>query len=126
IVGRRGPSCRRRTAVGRYHYFGCVEGGEVITFVMKIDGLPFAEAVEYLAPRAGVQLRYEAGGAPGAEGTAGMRKRLLDAHRVAAEFYVAQLATPEAKAGRDFLLERDFGKDAAELFGIGYAPQGWS
>jgi DNA primase len=112
--------------VGRYHCFGCGEGGDVITFVMKIDGLPFAEAVEYLAPRAGVQLRYEAGGAPRAEGTTGQRKRLLDAHRVAAEFYVAQLATPEAKAGRDFLLERDFGKDAAELFGIGYAPQGWS
>lgn len=122
----RSPSFHVRPGVGRFHCFGCGEGGDVITFVMKIDGLAFAEAVEYLAPRAGVQLRYEAGGAPRAEGTAGQRKRLLDAHRVAAEFYQAQLATPEAKVARDFLLERDFGKDAAELFGIGYAPQGWS
>ncbi len=122
----RSPSFHVRPGVGRFHCFGCGEGGDVITFVMKMDGLGFAEAVEYLAPRAGVQLRYESGGAPRSEGTAGQRKRLLDAHRVAAEFYQSQLATPEAKVARDFLLERDFGKDVAEMFGLGYAPQGWS
>ena len=122
----RSPSFHVRPAAGRYHCFGCGEGGDVISFVMKLDGLGFAEAVEYLAPRAGVTLRYESGAAPRSEGTAGQRKRLLDAHRIAAEFYSAQLASPEAKTGRDFLLERGFGREAAELFGVGYAPQGWS
>jgi len=122
----RSPSFHVRPAQGRYHCFGCGEGGDVISFVMKLDGLSFQEAVEYLAPRAGVTLRYEAGGAPRSEGTAGQRKRLLDAHRVAAEFYEAQLETPEAKTGRDFLMERGFGREVAAQFGIGYAPQGWS
>jgi DNA primase len=122
----RSPSFHVRPAAGRYHCFGCGEGGDVISFVMKLDGLGFAEAVEYLAPRAGVTLRYESGAAPRTEGTTGQRKRLLDAHRIAAEFYESQLASPEAKTGRDFLLERGFGREAAAQFGVGYAPQGWS
>lgn len=122
----RSPSFHVRPQAGRYHCFGCGEGGDVISFVMKLDGLGFAEAVEYLAPRAGVELRYEQGGAPRAEGTQGQRKRLLDMHRIAAEYFVAQLDTPEAKTGRDFLLERGFGKDVAAQFGVGYAPQGWT
>jgi len=122
----RSPSFHVRPGAGRWHCFGCGEGGDVIEFVMRMDGLPFAEAVEYLAERANVTLRYESGGGPRKEGTAGLRKRLLDANRVAAEFFVSQLGTPEAKTARDFLLGRGFGKEAAETFGCGYAPQGWS
>ncbi|WP_061965367.1 DNA primase [Demequina aurantiaca] len=122
----RSPSFHVRPAAGRWHCFGCGEGGDVIEFVMRMDGLPFAEAVEYLAERSNVTLRYEAGGGPRKEGTAGLRKRLLDAHRVAAEFFVSQLGTPEAKTARDFLLGRGFGQEAAATFGVGYAPQGWS
>ncbi|MDN4472532.1 DNA primase [Demequina zhanjiangensis] len=121
----RSPSFHVRPQAGRWHCFGCGEGGDVIEFVMRMDGLTFVDAVEYLAERAGVTLRYEQGAAPRKEGTAGQRKRLLDAHRVAAEFFVAQLATPEAKTGRDFLMERGFGREAAAQFGVGYAPQGW-
>ncbi len=121
------PSFHVRPAVGRWHCFGCGEGGDVISFLMKADGLPFAEAVEYLAGRVGITLRYEAGGRRGADdaGGAGARRRLLEATRVAAEFYVAALTSPEAKIGRDFLLQRGFDKDAAARFGVGYAPQGW-
>ncbi len=122
----RTPSFHVRPGQGHWHCFGCGEGGDVIAFVMKADGLPFAEAVEYLADRAGVTLRYEAGGQRSSGGEPGMRKRLLEAHRVAAEYFVAQLETPEAKAGRDFLQGRGFGKEAAETFGVGYAPKGWS
>ncbi|WP_062212131.1 DNA primase [Demequina oxidasica] len=122
----RSPSFHVRPAAGRWHCFGCGEGGDVIEFVMRMDGLPFAEAVEYLAERSNVTLRYEAGGGPRKEGTAGLRKRLLDAHRVSAEFFVSQLGTPEAKTARDFLLGRGFGQEAAATFGVGYAPQGWS
>ncbi len=122
----RSPSFHVRPAAGRWHCFGCGEGGDVIEFVMRMDGLPFAEAVEYLAERAGVTLRYEAGGRRGTESGASMRRRLLEAHRVAAEFFVEQLDSPEARIARDFLRERGFERAAAEHFGCGYAPQGWS
>ncbi|WP_042212981.1 DNA primase [Demequina mangrovi] len=122
----RSPSFHVRPAAGRWHCFGCGEGGDVIEFVMRMDGLPFAEAVEYLAERAGVTLRYEAGGRRSSESGASMRRRLLEAHRVAAEYFRAQLATPEARIARDFLRERGFDREAAEHFGCGYAPQGWS
>ncbi len=121
----RSPSFTVRPAVGRWHCFGCGEGGDVIEFVMRMDGLPFAEAVEYLADKAGVTLRYESGG--GRTGpTLGQRKRLIDAHRVAQSFYAAALASDEARTGRDFLRERGFDRAAAEHFGVGYAPKGWS
>ncbi len=120
------PSFHVRPTQGHWHCFGCGEGGDVIAFIMKADGLPFAEAVEYLAGRAGVTLRYESGGQRGPSDGGGGRRRLLEAHRVAAEFFVEQLVTPEAKTGRDFLTGRGFGKEAAEQFGVGYAPKGWS
>ncbi len=122
----RSPSFHVRPAAGRWHCFGCGEGGDVIEFVMRMDGLPFAEAVEYLAERAGVTLRYEAGGRRGSESGASMRRRLLEAHRVAAEYFVEQLGSPEARIARDFLRERGFDGEAAAHFGCGYAPQGWS
>ncbi len=121
----RSPSFHVRPGVGRYHCFGCGEGGDVIDFIMKLDGMSFVEAVEYLAPRAGVELRYEAGGQR-TEPSGPQRARLLEAHRLASEFYREALSSPEAKIGRDFLTGRGFGKEAAEEFGVGYAPQGWS
>ena len=121
----RSPSFTVRPANGRWHCFGCGEGGDVIEFVMRMDGLPFAEAVEYLAERAGVTLRYEAGGARSGPAP-GQRKRLIDAHRVAQSFYAEQLTSDEARTGRDFLMERGFDREAAATFGVGYAPKGWS
>lgn len=119
------PSFHVRPQVGLYHCFGCGEGGDVIDFVQKTDGLPFAEAVEYLAGRVGVQLRYEEGGAPRPGHEPGKRQRLLEAHRVAGEYFLEQLLTPGAAAARAFLAERGFDRSAAEQFGVGYAPQGW-
>ncbi|MBO1750674.1 DNA primase [Actinotalea sp. BY-33] len=121
----RSPSFHVRPQVGLWHCFGCGEGGDVISFLQKIDGMAFTEAVEHLAGRVGVQLRYEEGGAarPGEE--PGRRQRLLEAHRSAAAYYAEQLLTPGAAVGRTFLAERGFDRSAAEHFGVGYAPQGW-
>ena len=122
----RSPSFHVRPQVGRYHCFGCGEGGDVIAFVQKVDGLAFTDAVEYLASRAGMQLRYEEGGGPSRPGEEpGRRRRLLDAHRVAEEFYREQLVQPQAAAARAFLSERGFDRSAADDFGVGFAPQGW-
>jgi len=119
------PSFHVRPQVGRYHCFGCGEGGDVIAFVQKIDGLGFTEAVEYLASTIGLTLRYEEGGAPRPGEEPGRRRRLLDAHKVAEEFYREQLATAPAAAGRAFLGARGFDRAAADDFGVGFAPQGW-
>ncbi|MDR2348185.1 MAG: DNA primase, partial [Bifidobacteriaceae bacterium] len=123
------PSFHIRPQLGLWHCFGCGEGGDTIAFVMKADGLGFAEAVEYLAGRFGLRLRYEDGGAgrPGAggDGDAPRRLRLLEANRLAAAFYTEQLATPAARAARDFLRSRQFDRLVAEQFGVGFAPTAW-
>ena len=104
----RTPSFNVRPHLGMFHCFGCGESGDVISFVQKIDHLPFTEAVEMLAQKAGITLHYEEGGTRVRTEEPGKRQRLLDAHRVAEEFYQQQLASPEAHKGRTFLAERGF------------------
>ncbi|GAB3274471.1 DNA primase [Sinomonas notoginsengisoli] len=120
----RSPSFHVRPHVGTYHCFGCGESGDVISFVMKMDHTGFAETVEKLAARIGYELRYEDGAGPRRE-EVGRRQRLLDAHKIAAEFFQSQLLAPAAAAGRQFLFERGFERHVAEQFGVGFAPQGW-
>ncbi|WP_406460008.1 DNA primase [Streptomyces sp. NBC_01622] len=119
------PSFQVSPSKGLFHCFGCQEGGDTITFVMKVDHLTFSESVERLAAQAGITLRYEEGGYNPSH-QRGERIRLVEAHKAAADFYVEQLAVgPEADAGRKFLAERGFDQSAAEHFSVGYSPQGW-
>lgn len=123
----RTPSFHVRPPVGRWHCFGCGEDGDVLAFVQKVDHLSFTEAVERLAARLGFQLRYEddSGGrvSPRRE-QVGQRQRLVEANRVAAQFFAEQLATsPDAASGRQFLTGRGFDRGIAEHFGIGFAPR---
>ena len=117
------PSFHVTPSRGFYHCFGCQEGGDVISFLMKIDGLGFSEAVEQLADKYGVQLRREEGDSPVERPRGPHRIRLIEAHRVAQEFYAEQLATPDAMPARQFLSERGFDQAAAERFGVGWAPR---
>ncbi|AZQ34566.1 DNA primase [Streptomyces cyaneochromogenes] len=119
------PSFQVSPSKGLFHCFGCQEGGDTITFVMKVDHLTFSEAVERLAAQAGITLRYEEGGYNPSH-QRGERIRLVEAHKIAADWYAEQLATsPEADTGRIFLAERGFDQAAAVHFGVGYSPQGW-
>jgi len=118
------PSFNVTPARGLWYCFSCAEGGDVIRFVQKIDNLTFTEAIERLAARAGIELRYERGGSvPGREQS--QRRRLLEAHRAASDFYREQLETPAAIAGRAFLSQRGFEAADAQRFRIGYAPAEW-
>ncbi len=117
----RSPSFHVRPQVGFYHCFGCGEGGDVFTFLQKMDHVSFQEAVERMAGRVGVELHYEDGGGPAADH--GNRARLLAANAAAEQFFRAQLAEPHAQAGRDFLGGRGFDQAAAERFGVGFAPK---
>lgn len=119
------PSFQVSPSKGFFHCFGCQEGGDTITFVMKVDHLTFSEAVERLAAQAGITLRYEEGGYNPAH-QRGERIRLVEAHKIAADWYMEQLASsPEADTGRQFLAERGFDQAAAAHFSVGYSPQGW-
>ena len=119
------PSFNIRPTVGAWHCFGCGEGGDVISFVQKVEHLTFSEAVERLAQKLGMELQYEEGGRPRDGESLGRRSRLVEVHRVAQEFYAhALLNLPEARAGRDFLRARGFDGRAAERFGVGFAPRG--
>lgn len=122
----RSPSFHVRPELGLWHCFGCGEGGDVIAFVQKHDHLSFTEAVEYLASKTGVQLRYtDAGSGRPGESDPGRRQRLLAAHQAASEFYQGQLTTAGAVVARRFLAGRGFTRDHAAQFDTGYAPQGW-
>jgi DNA primase len=118
------PSFQVSPSKGLFHCFGCQEGGDTIAFVMKIDHLSFSETVERLAATAGITLRYEEGGYNPTH-QRGERIRLVEAHKIAAQFYVEQLDGPEAETGRKFLAERGFDQAAAQHFGVGYSPAGW-
>jgi DNA primase len=119
------PSFNIRPTVGAWHCFGCGEGGDVISFIQKVEHLTFSESVERLAQKLGMELHYEEGGRPRDGETLGRRSRLLEAHRAAQEFYHhALLNSPEARIGRDFLRERGFDSEAARRFGVGFAPRG--
>lgn len=119
----RSPSFNVRPQAGFYHCFGCGESGDVYSFLRNMDHVSFTEAVERLAGRIGFTLHYEDGGAT-PENTG--RTRLYAANAAAAEFFRAQLATPDADIGRRFLGERGFDAGAAAHFGVGFAPKGWS
>lgn len=117
------PSFNVTPSRGLWYCFGaCSEGGDAIAFVQKIENLSFVEAVQKLADRVGIQLRITDDGGP--RTAPGLRVRLMEAHKLAAEFFAGQLTTPDALAARQFLAERGFDRAAAEEFGVGYAPRG--
>ncbi|HEY5990103.1 MAG TPA: DNA primase [Streptosporangiaceae bacterium] len=118
------PSFNVTPARGLWYCFSCADGGDVIKFVEKIDSLSFREAIERLATRAGIELTYEQGGhVPGQEQS--QRRRLLAAHRAAADFYAERLHSAAAAPARAFLSERGFELADTERFGVGYAPAEW-
>ncbi|THJ04519.1 DNA primase, partial [Nocardioides sp.] len=116
------PSFHVTPSRGFFHCFGCQEGGDIFTFLMKIDGLTFGEAVERMADKYGVQLRRDESGADDRP-KGPQRRRLIEAHAVAQEFYAQQLGTSEALEARQFLDQRGFDQDAALTFGVGFSPR---
>jgi DNA primase len=120
----RSPSFHVTPSKGMFYCFGCQEGGDVISFLTKIDHLSFTEAVEKLAGRTGVTLRYIEGTA-GVQRDTGTRSRLIELNRAAARYFADQLATPEAQIAREFLVSRGFESESWTNFGLGFAPKSW-
>ncbi len=108
-----------------YHCFGCGVGGDVIKFVEEKEGVGFAEAVELLADRYGVELQREQED-PRAEARRQQRRRLEQLLERTASYYGNYLwDSQEAGKAREYLAERGLGEEVLRGFGVGYAPSAW-
>jgi DNA primase len=108
-----------------YHCFGCGVGGDVIKFVEEKEGVGFAEAVELLADRYGVEIEREQED-PQAERRRERRRRLEQLLDRTAAYYANYLwESKEAEKARDYLAERGLGEEVLRAFGVGYAPSAW-
>lgn len=118
------PSFSINAAEGLYYCFGCQAKGDVITFVRELEHLDFVEAVERLASRAGIQLRYD-------QTDHGPDRRrqsaLTEAMEKAVEYYHEQLLSgPGSAAARRYLRDqRGYDGEIVRRFKIGWAPEGW-
>ena len=112
-----------REDMGRFKCFGCQESGDVISFVRRVEQLDFVGAVEFLAAKTGITLRYDTGGE---QKERGHRKRLIDVMEAAADWYHQRLLTaPDARAAREYLKSRGISGEVARHFQIGWAPDDW-
>ncbi len=103
-----------------WHCFGCDQGGDIISFVMKIEGMEFREVLEHLAQKAGVELpAFD-------QKTAGVKKRIHEVNALAMKFFQATLNTsPVAEHARAYVKKRGVDDLTADLFHLGYAPESW-
>ena len=117
------PSFSINAEEGLYYCFGCGAGGDVITFVREIEHLEFAEAVERLAARSGIQIRYDT------EAVSQERQRkarLVAVMTQAVDWYHERLlAGPDAKGARAYLRSRGYDGEVVRAYRIGWAPEGW-
>jgi DNA primase len=117
------PSFSVNPELALYYCFGCQESGDAITFVRKLDGLDFPEAVERLAARAGITLRYDTNAVSQDRQKKG---RLAEAVGASIDFYHSiLLEQPAGGRARGYLRSRGFDGDAARQFGLGWAPDGY-
>ncbi|MGC8851877.1 MAG: DNA primase [Minisyncoccia bacterium] len=100
-----------------FHCFGCGAGGDVITFLMKIENLDFKDAVKILAEKAGVKITYEK---PELQE---LKNKLLEIHKKATEFYQQQLLNNFEAL--NYLKKRGLKNETLETFKLGFAPDEW-
>jgi len=123
LHGERTPSLSVSPEKGVYYCFGCQRSGDAITFVQEIDGLDFVGAVESLAGRYGIQLRYTSAG----EGQRrGRKKALQEAVAKAVAWYHERLLSGKDSAeARAYLRSRGYDGDLVRTYKIGWAPDDW-
>jgi DNA primase len=117
--GEKTPSFNVSREKGTYYCFGCKRGGDAIDFVMELDRLPFADAVERLAERFGVTLPLASPTARRRHDEAGQLTEVLDAAQL---HFARQIGGDRPRA---FLERRGLSLEVAAEFGLGYAPAGW-
>lgn len=104
-----------------WYCFGCNEGGDIFTFVMKIEGLEFRDALKLLAEKAGVKLKNQAYN----KNESGQKSKIIDVLEISKNFYQKCLAIKAGKKAYNYLLQRGLEKKTVETFQLGYAPDSW-
>ncbi len=117
------PSFSVNAEEGFYHCFGCKESGDAITFVREMEHLDFPGAIEALARRAGIQVRYTDAG----EGAVRSRKKILVGHvaKAADTYHDWLLSSGDAGEARGYLRTRGFDGDLVRTYKVGFAPDSW-
>ena len=106
---------------GSCYCFGCGAGGDVISFIRKIENLDYIEAVRFLAERAGMQMPEDGYD----DSMQRLRMRVLEINRAAARFFHGQLLASAGRPGLDYLLGRQLSMATIKHFGLGFAPDSW-
>lgn len=116
------PSCTVFTDTQSFYCFGCGAGGDVITFVMKIENLVFSEAVKLLAQRAGLELPQNS---PESSRLAALRTQIYEMNRLAANFFYTNLVSGRDKQGLQYFAQRRLSPQTIKKYGLGYASDSW-
>ncbi len=116
------PSFHVHPDRGFFKCFGCGVGGDVITFVQKIENAGFGDAVRMLATKAGIELAPES---PGESRARNEREAIYEVNRVAAAYFARMLAADAGAEARAYCSRRGFSAQTIERFGLGYAPDSW-
>ena len=116
------PSCTIFTDNQSFYCFGCGAGGDVITFIMKIENLDFTEAVKLLAQRSGLEVPER----NSADSKLAQRKtRIYEMNRLAANFFYTNLFKGPNKAGLKYFVQRKLTPETIKKYGLGFAPDSW-
>lgn len=114
------PSCHIYADNQSFYCFGCGAGGDVITFIRRIENLDYIEGVKFLAQRAGMNMPEDSN-----DKTAMQRTRLLEMNREAARFFRDQLISPKGEEGWHYLIDRGLTPNTIKRYGLGYAVDDW-
>lgn len=110
------PSCHFYPSTQSFFCFGCQAGGDVITFIRRIENLDYIDAVKFLAQRANMVMPEER-----ADGSSKLRQRIYEMNRAAGKFWHGQLFSPEGAAGWRYITGRQLSEHTIRKFGLGWA-----
>ena len=121
--GEKTPSFVVYTDTQSFFCFGCSAGGDVITFIMRIENLSYIDAVKFLAARVGLEVpesnRVN-------DAVSKLRSRVLEANRAAARYFYQMLYSPAGATALEYFHRRGYTDNTIKKFGMGYAPDGWT
>ena len=105
-----------------FYCFGCGAGGDVITFIRRIENLEYMEAVKLLADRCGLELPMDS---DQSDARSMLKKRVLEINRESARFFQSCLMSEQGRQAYEYLISRGRDRKTIRHFGLGYAPAGW-
>ena len=116
------PSCTIYNDTQSFYCFGCGAGGDVISFIKRIENLSYIEAVRFLAERAGITMPENDGRS---DESVRKKARTYEINREAAKFFFKYLLSGPDKRGLEYFKERKLTPQTIKKYGLGYAPDDW-